>query len=301
MARKDVWISVVAAMATQCVCAGGFDAPLPDAERGKLEGYASRRLAKADESYVKNDYRMSSAEYEVFAREFPKSPAIPYAMFQKARSTQLDGNTDKAIREYDEMLGYFPSLTPYAELALYFIAECHLQNRDLPNAMKTWSEMASDPDYRRHSITAVAINRLAPNLMQQRKTEEALRLYRQCAVDFRSGNPQQALQAINAAVEHYIITAPNEPELRKFYRDVDSFDRAPRPQAPDADVTQDRLYWQGIWERVWAKAKTYPVPQIALKRKLLTYWAKAFEGRFPDWKEYQDQRAAFIREAAVTP
>ena len=301
MTGKGAWISILVVIAAQCLCARGFDAPLPNAERKKLDRFASHGLARGDKSYVEGNYRLAVAEYEAFLREFPKSPATPYATFQKARSTQLAGHADKAIREYENVLDYFPALVHYAAPALYSIAECHLQNRALDKAMETWSEMASDPDYRRHPITAAALNQLASNLMQQRNPKEALKFYRQCGVDFRSGSPHQALRSIAAVVEHYIVTVPNEPELRAFYKDVGGFDAAPRAMAPDADVTQDRLYWQGIWERVWAKAKTYPVQQIDLKRELLTYWAKAFEGRFPDWKEFLDQLAAFVREAAVTP
>ena len=89
--------------------------------------------------------------------------------------------------------------------------------------------------------------------------------------------------------------------MRKLFKDVGGFERAPKAVDPNEDVAQDRLYWQQVWERVSAKANAFTVPQADLKRKLLAYWAEAFKGRFPDWKEYQEQLAAFTSGAAAAP
>jgi len=288
-------------MGARSLLAAIFDAPLPENDLARLSVVERTELARADKQYRENNFERAAAEYEIFLRQFPDSPARAYVFFQKARSVNQFESADKAIHAYDELLDYYPDQVRYAAPALYFSAECHMANRDLPNAMKVWTEMATDPDYRKHTITANALNRLAGSLMEQRNTAEALKFYRQCALDFRSSNRDQAFRALSVLVEHYSINAPDEPELRKLYAETGGFDRNLRSISPDADVAQDKLYWQGIWERVGAKAKTYPIEQIDLKRKLLSYWAEVFKGRFPEWKEFQDQLSAFQRDAAWTP
>ncbi len=293
MARTAALIYIIATLATRCLHAGGFDAPLPDVERAKLDQLATHALAMADKSYTDQKFQQATAEYEAFIKLYAKSPAIPYAMFQKARCLHLGGDPGEAIQAYDTLIDVFPTLLPYAVPALYFMAEGHVQNQDIPNAIKTWTEMVSDKDYRRHPLAAVVINKLAPNLRALNKTEEAMKMYRQGAVDFRSGNPEQALQSMNALLEYYIVTAPNEPELRKLFKDAGGFERTAMTVDPKEDVAQNRLYWQQVWGRVVAGANTFTTVQIDSKRKLLAYWAEAFKGRFPDWKEYQEQLAAF--------
>jgi len=298
MAKTVTLIYIIAIITTKCLYAGGFDAPFPDADRAKLDAFASHDLAKADKFYTDQKYQQAVTEYEAFIQDFAKSPAIPYAMFQKARCVQLDGNPREAIRLYDNLIDTFPTLLPYAVPALSFMAESHVQNRDMPNAIKAWKEIISDTDYRRHPLAATAINQLAQDLIAQFKTEEAMKLYRQGAVDYRSSNPDQAFLSMNAVLEYYIITAPNEPELRKFFKEVGGFERAARTVDPNEDVAQDRLYWQEVWERVSAKANAFTLSESDLKHKLLAYWAEAFKGRFPDWKEYQAQFASFTNGAA---
>ena len=301
MARTAALICIIATLAMRCLYAGGFDAPFPDADRAKLDEFASHELTKADKLYTDQKYQQAATEYEVFIQDYAKSPAIPYAMFQKARCMQLDGDPREAIRLYDDLIDSFPALLPYAVPGLSFMAESHVQNRDMPNAIKTWTEMLSDTDYRRHPLAAAAINQLAPSLMAQDKTEAAMKLYRQGAVDYRSSNPDQAVQSMNAVLEYYIATAPNEPELRKFFKEVGGFERAAKAVDTNEDVAQDRLYWQQVWERVSAKANAFTQQEANSKRKLLAHWAEAFKGRFPDWKEYQEQLAAFTNGAAAAP
>jgi TolA-binding protein len=292
------WFCAAAVAGGPCLHAANFDAPLPDGERAKLSNVQQIELARADKFYRDNNFERASAEYEIFLQQFPDSPARPYVFFQKARSVNGFESADSALRSYNELLDYYPDRVEYAVPALYFSSECHIQNRDAPNAIKVWTEMATDPDYRKHPLTSHALNRLAGSLMEQEKVEEALKFYRQCAVDFRSSSGDQAFKAIGALVEEYTITRPNEPELRRLYRETGGFGWSPGVIGAEADVAQDRAYWQGIWERVGAKAKTYPVIQIDIKRRLLSYWAGVFRGRFPDWKEFQEQVAAFEKEAA---
>jgi len=298
MTRTGAWICAAAVAGARCLHAANFDAPLPDGERAKLSNVQQVELARADKFYRENNFERAAAEYEIFLKQFPDSPVRPYVFFQKARSINGFESADSAITRYNELLDYYSDRVEYAVPALQFTAECHLQNRDLPNAMKVWTEMATDPDYRKHHLTSYALNRLAGSLMEQRNVEEALKFYRQCAVDFRSASGDQAFKALGALVEEYTIARPNEPELRKLYKEAGGFDRTPRTIGAGADVAQDKAYWQGIWERVGAKAGTYPIIQIDIKRRLLSYWVGILKGRFPEWKEFQEQVAAFEREAA---
>lgn len=302
MFRTTALIYIFITISMRCWCASGFDAPLPEAEREKLDQFASHGLAKADKFYTDQKYQQAAIEYETFIQGYAKSPAIPYAMFQEARCFQLDGKPREAIPLYNNLIDLFPTLIPYVVPALSFLAESHVQNRDIPNAVKIWQEMVSDADYRAHPLAAAALNQLAANLMSQENQEgEAIKLYRQGAIDYRFINPDQALKSMNAVVDYYIATVPNEPELRKFFSEVGGFARVVTTIAPSEDVAQNRLYWQQVWEKVAGKANAFTVPETDLKRKLLAYWAAAFKGRFPDWKEYQDQLAAFTAGSVEAP
>src|SRR6185295_3966883 len=105
----------------------------------------------------------------------------PYALLRKGRCLQLDNKRFDAIKAYNEVLDYFPNALRYAGAALYYIGVCHWDNSDSKEAMKSWAEMASDADYRKHFLAAGAISRLADNLLQQGKLPEANEYYKQAA------------------------------------------------------------------------------------------------------------------------
>jgi tetratricopeptide (TPR) repeat protein len=269
----------------------------PDAW-AKLETFEAHSLAKADQTFGRKDYRQALTEYDAFILEFPKSKAVPYALFRKARCLHLDEKRFKAVEGYTEVLDYFPNVIEFAAPALYSIGECHQQNGDLEKAMKSWLEMATDKDYRRHVLAAPAIYNLADNLMKQDKAADGVTYFEQVAEDFRNSNPDPARAAMGRAITYYVRQQPNEAKLRELYRRTRSFEWDPRTIPADAEIGLDKLYWQRVWERVWEEARAFGEPQKDERKRYFRYWAKAFEGKFLDWEDFQLHAANMAREAS---
>jgi len=255
----------------------------------KLDTFEAHTLAKADQAFGKKAWRQAAALYDSFMIQFPRSPVIPYCLVRKGRALQHDGKRFKAIEEYTEVLDYYPNAIGFAAPALYYTGACHWSNGDIAKAMKAWAEMANDKDYCKHPLAAPAINRLAGNLMERKEYEEAVKYYRQVAVDFRSANGAAACEAMGPIVHYYIRTHPDEPELRAFYHAVRGFGSRPI-DVPD-DLNKDRTYWKMLWGEVWNRGK-FPNLQQKQEADYYTYWADAFKGRFPDWDDYQITSAA---------
>ncbi len=277
--------------------AADFTAVLAPQARAKLETFEAFTFNKAEKSLGEKQYEQALAQYDAFFREYPKSPAAPYALFQRARCKQLAGDSFACVPLYEEFMDYFPTVIEYAAPALHFMGECYQQNRDLPKAIKVWTEIAADADYRTHPLSAISINKLADAALSQDKTAEALCYYRQVAVDFRSKAPEEARRALDKLLEYWVRVSPHEAELRKLYVEVGGFAKGREPVAKDANVAMDRTYWQQIGARIEAEAKYFNNFQGAERRAFFKYWAGVFQGKFADWKEFQDQAARFAAEA----
>lgn len=259
-------------------------------EWNKLDTFEAHTLAKADQTFGKKQWMQAAAEYDSFILEFPNSKAIPYAVLKKGLCMQFDDKRFKAIEEYNEVLDYFPNAITFAAPALYFMGECHWDNGDADKAIKAWTEMANDEDYSKHAFAAYAVNKLADNLMKQEKEPEAVKYYEQVAVDFRRSNHDAAHHAMAPVIRYYIRTNPNEPKLREFYKKVESFEHA--VQKLPEDVIEDRLYWQRVWEKVWEYGE-FATLKNDLKTRYFSYWAGIFQGKFPEWDDFQINLAGF--------
>jgi len=272
---------------------------LSDEELKKLDRFEEHTLAKADQAFHKKQYRQARAEYDSFIVEFPRSKLIPYALLRKGRSAELDDKRFQAIADYQEILDYFPNEVKYAAAALYFMGDCHQQNGDLAKAIKAWVKLAEDEDYRREPLGAVAVNYLADHLVRQEKEAEAVKYYRQVAVDFRKKNPEASQHARDGAIRYYVRTNPNEPELRRFYTDMGTFEQHPVTVA--GDLTENQAYWNSL--RAWIRHYGGFDPSEEEARKAYyAYWAGQMQGKFRDDVEYGDdfhvERANFRLLAA---
>jgi len=278
-----------AVMAAFFLCAGvvsaaPYEVNLSNQELKKLDTFEAHTLSQADVTFGKRKYREALKEYDAFIVEFPKSKLVPYAILRKGRCLHLDSKRYQAIREYEEILDYFPNSIKYAAAALYYTGQAHAQNGELDKAMMAWAEMAQDEDYRTHYLAAFAINSLAGNLMKQEKVNDAVRYYDQVCVDFKGVNRDARWAAIGKVIYHHIRRHANEKKLRDFYVRAGTFEHAAR-KAPD-DLDKDRLYWQRVYERVWSFG-SFNNLQADAKKKYYKYWADRIEGRFPEWDTYQ--------------
>ena len=267
---------------------------LTNEEFKALDTFEAHSLAKADKVFAARDFKRAAAEYESFVLEFPKSKAIPYALLRRARGLHLADKRFEAIKEYQQVLDYFPNAVRYAAAALYYIGLCHWENADEEEAMKSWAKMAADADYSRHPLAAWAINRLAEHLAKEGQTERAATHYRQVAVNFRTANPEAAKHAIQQVIPFLVRTQADEAKLRAFYREIGGF--GDRPENVDDDLAVSRRYWETVC-RVVQEHGRFDEAQASLRERYYRYWAEKLDGKFPDWDDYQIQVAG-IRLAA---
>jgi len=259
----------------------------------ELGSFESHNLLKADETFRDKKWKQAFSEYNSFILEFPRSAAIPYALLRKARCLHHEGKRYEAIKHYTEVLDFFPNLVQYAAPALYHIGQCHWQNGDIDEAMSAFARMADDVDYSKHPLAASAINKLAEQLAKQGKHDRAAFYHRQVSVDFRRQNGGAARDSMRHVIEHYVRRDPSEPELREYYRDVQTFHHHPRDAAEDLET--DGEYWSFVRRYVEHHGR-FNNDQVALRNNYYRYWAKALEGRFAGWDDYQIDRINYIRQ-----
>ena len=253
----------------------------------RLDTFEGHELTKADQAFAAKDYRNAGAAYEAFLLQYPKSPATAYAVLRKARCLHLDKKRFEAAKAYTEVLDYFPNAINYAAPALFYLGVCHSENGNVEEAMKAWSEMAHDKDYRKHYLAAGALTGLAGNLLKLNKPGEAATYYEQAAVDFRKSNPEVARDAIIQVMRIRILIEPNQPKLREFYEQVGTFESD--PGKPD-----EKNYWYRI--RLYLKLSgKFADSETKERDRCYRYWADAMEGKFPDWDDFQIDIANYRR------
>ena len=279
------------------VCRVGLAVPLEVAisseDYNRLDTFEGHELTKADQAFAQKDYRSAGAAYEAFLLQYPKSPATAYALLRKARCLHLDKKRFESVRAYTEVIDYFPNAINYAGAALYYLGVCHSENGNLELAMKAWTEMAHDKDYRKHYLAAGALTGLAGNLVKLNKPGEAATYYEQAAVDFRKSNPEVARDAITQVLRIRILVEPNQPKLREFYDQVGSFE-------PDPGPLDEKNYWTRV--RLYLKLSGKFAPTETKERdRCYKYWAETMSGKFPDWDDFQIDLANYQRLVENNP
>lgn len=274
--------------------AQAIEVSLDKNELERLTSFELHALTKADEAFNKGDFRLAFSSYNAWERDNPRSPLLPYILMRKGRSLQQDNRRIEAIKIYDEVLDYFPNDVKYASASLFYQGLAHWDNGNEDKAMRAWARMASDKDYSKTPLAAHALNRLAKYFEGRDQQAQAVKYYDQVARQFRDANNDAANRAIEQIIPFYIRTQPDEPALRDLYKATRGFDS--RPRGVEDDVTTDRRYWEQIRSHVWKQGNFNDI-QREQEMQYFAYWAKAMEGRFPDWDDYQIDRMKFLHRA----
>lgn len=261
-----------------------------DAAFKKLDTFEANRLSEADRLFNDGKYKAAYASYKGFVLEFGKSPAVAYALMRQGRCLQHLKKRSHAIRDYTEVLDYFPNDVKYAAAALYYIGECHWQNGDDDKALAAWARLAKDKGYSRVPLAAKALNQLARGLIKKERYEEAIRYAESVAVNFRKANPKASEEARGMVIEHYMRRDPDREKLRAFYEAVGGFDG--RPTQPGKDVDTDRAYWDKVRHYVREHGR-FSDKEKDLRNRYYQYWASSMEGKFPAWDDYHKNVADY--------
>mgnify|MGYP006274011927 FL=1 len=287
-----------------CLVAPGLAAPAfavdEDREVGmsndefeKLDTFEAHVLGKADQVFAKKDYKRAAAEYDSFILEFPRSAAIPYALMRKGRSLHRLDKRFEAIREYTQVLDFFPNVVKYAAAAQAYIGWCHWENGDTAKALKAWAKVAADKDYSKQPIAAGGLLHLARHHAREGRFDKAMGYYRTLATHFRKSSRDVANDAIEQAAYHYVRRAPNEPALRELYKNAGTFHHYPRDVEPSVEeLLNDGSYWNYVRRYIdqWGDFKETQAQQ---KQAYYRYWVERMDGRFAGWDDYQIDLANF--------
>jgi len=262
----------------------GPETQLSNEEFKALDTFEGHALTKADKVFASRDFKRAAAEYDSFILEFPKSRATAYALLRKARCLHLAQKRFEAIKEYQEVLDYFPNVVKYAAAALYYIGLCHWENADEEEATKAWAKLAADAGYSQHPLAAAAICHLADHIAKEGQLQKAIVYYEQVATTFRRSNPEVAHYAIDQVASYHIRVEPDEAKLRAFHLKVGGF--GPTPQPAEADMEKSRGYWGSLGWDVRRHGQ-FPDSEAAARDRYFRYWAGVLEGKFPEWDDFQ--------------
>lgn len=292
LTRSTFLLLLIVSCASFCASclAGEREVDLSDEQFKKLDQFEGFALQKADKAF-ETDKRQAAAEYEAFILDNPRSKVLPYALLRKARCIQLSNKRNAAIKEYQEVIDYFPDNAQFAAAALYYIGQCYWDDGNPEMALKFWARMADHAEFSKHFLAATALTRLADAMMEQGKAEKAVEYFSMSAVNFRRSNPDAARHAMrDKVIPYYIRTNPNEAKLRDFYVKVQTFDND--PQKFDPDATKDTRYWSQVREFI-ERFGHFNETQADLAAKYYAYWAQQLQGKFPDWDDYQLDAALY--------
>lgn len=288
-------VSVSAPMLVWCflaIVAAAQELTMPPEQFKRLDQFEAHSLKKADDTFGKAIQapanrgvllQQASKEYDAFIKEYPKSIAIPFALFRKARCLHLDDKRFQSLKAYNEILDYFPNDVQYAAPALYLIGQANWESGDKLEARKAWAEMAEDKDYCRHPLAGDAIVQLANYLMERNEVSKALEYYQRVGVEFRAKNPGAAQAGIATLANYYTRTKPDEGKLRDLYRKFQTFGRT--DTVPE-DLSRDLKYWDTLRGLVNAKGK-FAEDQAAERDKYYKYWAGLMDKLFLDNDEFR--------------
>lgn len=235
----------------------------------RLDPFEAHQLSQAENQFFAKNHAAARSAYDSFLLEFPKSEAVPFVLLRKGRSLHFENKRFEAIKVYQEVVDYFPNDLPYAAAALYYIGVAQEQNGDTSKAFQTWAKLAEDADYRRQSVVAPAMIKLA---QKEENPEQRTKYYRMLAKDYRTTNPQVAQDAINRVIGHH-VAALNIGPLREFYVEVGGWGAQPAEiSAEDNSWT----YWSRIVETINAQGN-FDERQRARAMEFFGHWVKTLE------------------------
>ena len=279
-----VWVLPATGRPQRTFGGGQNEVHLTNREFKKLDRFEAHALGKADKAYGGKKFRQASAEYESFLREYPRSLAIPYVLLRKARCLHKDDKRHLAIRQYNEVVDYFPNAVEYAAAALFYQGLGHWENGDEDKAMKPWARMARDKQYRKHRLAAGAVNKLADSLMAKGHADSAVAYFWQIAVDFRNTNKDEAEYARDKVIEHHVRTNPNEPKLRSFTAEARILHGGRKTD--EQGLLKDFGYWNTV--RTWVQRHgQFKQDAKDLKQRYYDHWARQLDGKFPHRDDYR--------------
>jgi tetratricopeptide (TPR) repeat protein len=215
----------------------------PAADFAKLDTFESVSLEEADKLFAKKDFKGAYAAYKAYSFEFAKGKAMPYVLLRQGRCLHLLEKRNAAIKDYQDVVDYFPDAAAFAAAALYHIGECHAQNGDEAKQLATWAKMVKDDGYVAQPNSGTALTFLGTQMEKLGKFDEAAGYQWRTAVAFQKSNPGAAAAARQAVLAHYAVRNPDHDKLKEFYIAASGFDGQGRNTGKPEE---DARYWSAV-------------------------------------------------------
>ena len=272
--------------------------------RAELDAWELNRLDAADKAWDraqdkskgrKGDrelFTAANAAYQSFIEEFPRSPAVAYALFRQARSFHMDNKRDSARQLYQDIIEFFPDQALFATAALWYQGLSHKEDGNNDDAIRTWSLIAKDKGYRVQTIAADALLELGRYLIKVKRYPEAIEYLSEMAKDFRTRNEEAARDAISLVVDHLVRRTREENKLRDFYISVRGFGSRPIRDFAIRESSQlqdERSYWKEVMDQVNDRGR-FSEDELAERKLYWSTWAQRLTDRWQDWDEYRLNR-----------
>ena len=125
-------------------------------------------------------------EFDKFLTQFKGSPATGFVLYQKGFASYWGLKRYQAIKQFNEVMDFFPLDLPAASPALFYLGQAHLENGDIAAAMKLFKEMVDDEDYKQDPLAARALYQLSTNAVKNKDIPKAVALWKRAASEYSS-------------------------------------------------------------------------------------------------------------------
>lgn len=251
----------------------GEEVLYPGEDFAKLDTFEAVAVEDADKLFLKKDYRGAYAAYKAYSFEFAKGKALPYVLLRMGRCLHLLDKRNTAIKDYQDVIDYFPDDVPYAAAALYYIGQCHAKNGNEAKSLATWARLVKDKEYVSQPLSGSALASLATAMEQRGDFEEATSYRWRTAVAFRESNEQAATAARNSVIFHYVARAPNQGKLLQFCNEVGGFGW----RTPIAQPEDNATYWSHVFNTLLGARVEAEQKEVACR-----YWSTQMGDRFAE-------------------
>jgi tetratricopeptide (TPR) repeat protein len=134
----------------------------------------AQALMKLSREPGDESYNEAVATYDKLIQEFPRSPLVAQAHYEKGRMLAKAGDVDGAESEFDIVLASHPASATVPEAA-YELAECKLAKRELDEAIALYTSAFAKA--RNRSLRERCLARKGDCLLVQGKLDEAIQEY----------------------------------------------------------------------------------------------------------------------------
>jgi len=132
----------------------------------------------------KGETEAAGNEFDKFLTQFKGSPATGFVLYQKAFSSYWGMNRFQSIKQFNEVMDFFPSDLPAASPALFYMGLAHIENGDIAEGMKLFKEMVDDEDYKKDPLAAKALVHLSTNAVKNKDIPKAVALWKRAANEY---------------------------------------------------------------------------------------------------------------------